>query len=98
MRMTDQSLLIQRKKIWKKYQTVFNSDPDDIFFLSYDLSFYYLSMLTVYGPDFQNKLQTVNVKGVSIDFNFYSPDFETGFDNRCGKILQLQEFNLKRIR
>jgi hypothetical protein len=86
------------RNIWKKYQSTFGSDPEDIFFQSYDLSFYFLSMLKKFGPDFWMKLGDEKNSGLVLDFNFYSPDLDTGFDNRCGKILQVNDFNLKRVR
>ena len=80
----------QVASLWEKYRNVMFSDPDKIYFEAFDLSAYFLSMLKKFGPDFCNQLSDSPYQGAVIDFNFFSPDLETGFENRSAKILEVQ--------
>ena len=82
------------KKLWEAYRNSMFSDPDDIYFQSYDLSFYFLGMMKKHGPDFYTLLPDFPYEGCSMNFNYFSPDFETGFENRAAKIIEVKENKL----
>ena len=86
------------KNVWNGYKNTYKSDPGDWFFQSYDLSFYFLSRLRQDGPDFWMNLQNSPSSGTMFSFNFFSPDSETGFDNRCGRILKVEDYRLTLIK
>ena len=78
-------------KLWKQYRNLFFSDPEDIYFQSYDMSFYYLNRLKEEGADFHMTLDKNKFKGNVMNFDFFSPNIETGFENKGGKILKVQD-------
>lgn len=85
------------RQLWNKYRDVYFSDPDEIYFQSFDLAYYYLGLLKKEGPDFWMKLNASPAKGTVCDFNFYSPDANTGSENRSCRILQVRDYKLVRI-
>ncbi len=78
----------------RDYQSIYNTDPSEIYFNSYDLGLYYLSLLKNYGPDFMMQLDKTKSEGISTGFDFYHPDSETGFENRYTRIYKYSKYKL----
>lgn len=81
----------------KDYQSIYNTDPSEIYFNSYDLGLYYLGLLKNYGPDFMMQLDKTKSEGISTGFDFYHPDAETGFENRYARIYKYSNYKLRKI-
>jgi LysM repeat protein len=83
--------------IIKDYQLIYNTDPSENYFNSYDLGMYYLSLLKTIGPDFMFQLEKYKSEGLSTGFNFERPDSETGFENRFTRIYKYSNYKLQKI-
>lgn len=81
----------------KDYQAIYNTDPSEIYFNSYDLGMYYLGLLKSFGPDFIYQLDKVKTEGLSTGFEFYHPDSETGFENRYTRIYKYSNYKLRKL-
>lgn len=86
------------REISLSYQRKFNSDPGDYYYLGYDLGLYYLSQLRNNGTGFYQQLDLLRGKGYVMDFNFFRPNAQTGFDNRSIRILQYKDYKSQRLR
>jgi LysM repeat protein/ABC-type branched-subunit amino acid transport system substrate-binding protein len=84
-------------RLWKQYRSTYFSDPDEIFFQAYDMTLYYLDQLKKTGPDFWMNLDKSGGKGAVMNFNFFSPASDTGFENRCGKILKVADYKIMKV-
>lgn len=80
----------------KEYQGLYFSDPSDYYFEAFDIGMYYLGNLKNLGPEFFLKLDQYPASGTSIDFKYYRPDAETGFENRGHAIYRYSNYKLKR--
>jgi LysM repeat protein len=81
----------------KDYQLIYNTDPSEVYFNSYDLGMYYLSLLKSTGPDFMFQLEKRKSEGLSTGFHFERPDSETGFENRFTRIYKYNNYKLREI-
>ncbi|MFN5460336.1 MAG: LysM peptidoglycan-binding domain-containing protein [Bacteroidota bacterium] len=84
--------------LWEKYRKTMYSDPDEIYFQAFDLSVYFLGMMKKFGPDFHTQLADFPFEGVVMSFNFFSPDMETGFENRSAKLVEVKENRLYQVK
>lgn len=80
----------------KEYQAIYFSDPSDYYFEAFDIGMYYLGNLKSLGPDIFLKLDQYPASGISIDFKYYRPDAETGFENRGHSIYRYSNYKLQR--
>ena len=85
------------RQLAKHYQEFYIADPSEKFFEGFDIATYYLSNLKIQGPDFFLNLDKNNWSGVSMDFKFYRPDTETGFENRASTIYRYSNYQLQKI-
>ncbi len=85
------------RQLAKHYQEFYIGDPSEKYFEGFDIATYYLSHLKTQGPDFFLNLDKNNWSGVSLDFKFYRPDTETGFENRASTIYKYSNYQLQKI-
>ena len=78
----------------KNYQMEFSSDPNDYFFMGFDIAQYYISNLRTNGPDFVKQLDKYPGEGNFMRFKFYRPDEATGFENKGVYIFRYNNFQL----
>ncbi|MFN6038651.1 MAG: ABC transporter substrate-binding protein, partial [Bacteroidota bacterium] len=88
----------QIKKMWLKYRKIVYSDPSDIFFQLFDISAYFLGMMKRHGPDFFTLIPDFPYKGLVSDYNYFSPNFNTGFENRAVKLIEVKENRLSLVK
>lgn len=76
------------------YQNIQNTSPSEYYFMGFDISYYYLSRLKALGPDFIHNLNSQTTELNFMRFEFYRPDYSTGFDNRGVFIYQYRNYKL----
>jgi hypothetical protein len=85
------------RQLSKQYQAIYTADPSEYYFQGFDIGTYYLSNLKTQGPDFFLSLDKTIWDGVSTGFKFYSPDAETGFENRAVYIYKYSNYQLQKL-
>jgi LysM repeat protein/ABC-type branched-subunit amino acid transport system substrate-binding protein len=84
------------RNLAKPYQEFYGTDPSDSYFRGFDVASYYLHHLKAIGPDFFLNLDRYNWNGTTINFKFFRPDTETGFENRALYIYRYSNYQLQR--
>ncbi len=85
------------KKTTNIYRTKYYTDPSDFYYEGYDVAFYYLNALKNTGPSFYKQLDKVSQKGSVINFNFFRPSNNTGFDNKSVYIIQYKDYKFQKV-
>lgn len=80
----------------QSYQNEMSSDPNDYYFMGFDIAQYYISNLKTNGPGFISALDKYPSEGNFLRFKFYRPDEATGFENRGAFIFRYNNFQLYR--
>ncbi len=80
----------------KQYQALHSVDATEYYYQGFDIGMYYLSQLKKAGPSLFMNLDKFNYDGASIDFEFYRPDKETGFENRAISIYKYADYKLQK--
>ncbi|MES2763998.1 MAG: LysM peptidoglycan-binding domain-containing protein [Bacteroidota bacterium] len=80
----------------KPYKEYYSTDPSESYFRGFDVATYYLSHLKTVGPDFFLNLDKYIWNGVAINFKFFRPDIETGYENRAMYIYRYSNYQLQR--
>lgn len=80
----------------RNYQNEMSSDPNDYYFMGFDVAQYYISHLKTNGPEFMTQLEKYPYEGNFMRFKFYRPDAATGFENRGAYIFRYNNFQLYR--
>lgn len=80
----------------KVYQSEMSSDPDDAYFIGFDIAQFYIGNLKTHGPEFMSKLNEFPGEGNFMRFKFYHPDESTGFENKGVYIFKYKDFQLFR--
>lgn len=80
----------------KAYQNEMSSDPDDSYFIGFDIAQYYVGNLKTHGPEFMSRLNEFPGEGNFMRFKFYHPDESTGFENKGVYIFRYRDFQLYR--
>ncbi len=81
----------------KQYQDLHSTDATEYYFQGFDIGMYYLTQLKKAGPSLFLNLNQFKYDGASIDFKFYSPDKETGFENRAISIYKYANYKLQKL-
>lgn len=76
------------------YRNKFKTDPLHYFFAGYDIANYYLRFLFQEGPQIFTSLDKFPKNGLTMDFKFYSPSENTGFENNAIRIVNYIDYKL----
>lgn len=80
----------------RSYQNEMSSDPNDSYFMGFDIAQYYITNLKANGPEFTAHLDKYPSEGNFLRFKFYRPDEFTGFENRGAYIFRYTNYQLYR--
>lgn len=73
------------KNFVRKYRDTYYSEPNQFGFQGYDVGFYFMSMLSKYGPEFQDCIyKSINDTSIALtqnEFHFIQESSSTGFEN-----------------
>lgn len=79
----------------KSYRTKYGTDPDIYGLQGFDVGYYFLSALYLYGENFTNYLQQHNIETIQNDFKFQNNLEGDGAENSSIKIIQYSNYDLK---
>jgi len=82
------------KEFVKSYAGQYKTDPGPFVFQGYDVFNFYLTMLSNYGLNLQNKLAETKQQGLQTSFEFYQVSPESGFENKAVYMLMYQDYKL----
>jgi LysM repeat protein len=84
------------KKLNSVYKQKYYTDAGDYYYYSNDIGLYYFNLLKTAGPAFCTALETTPKKGTVLNFDFYHPNNNTGFENRSVQIIRYTDYKLKK--
>ncbi|MGZ3867428.1 MAG: hypothetical protein ACXVC2_13005, partial [Bacteroidia bacterium] len=84
------------KKLNTSYRQKYYTDAGDYYYYGNDLGLYYFNLLKTSGPAFCTSLEKFPKKGTVLNFDFYHPNNNTGYENRSVQIVRYTEYKLKR--
>ncbi len=86
------------KNFVSKYRKAYSTDPTHYVFDGFDITYYYLNALKKYGANFQSRLPDLKWSGIHKKFDFFQSAIESGYENRGGYILRLENYKLIEIK
>jgi LysM repeat protein/ABC-type branched-subunit amino acid transport system substrate-binding protein len=88
----------QVKKFINNFNERFKAEPeqDELAFLGYDVSLYFLNSLFNFGRGFSKCLSTVEYQGLSTDFTFWKTE-SGGFENTASSVYQLKDYKRRLV-
>jgi hypothetical protein len=81
----------------KEYRDKYYTDAGDYYFYGAEIGLYYLDLLKSQGPVFCTMLNKFQKKGTLVNFDFYRPNNQTGFENQGVQIIRYTDYRLKRV-
>lgn len=82
-------------KLIQQYRTKYGTDPDVYGIQGFDIGYYFLSALYLYGENFTNYLHQYKLETVQNDFKFQNNIVGDGVENNSIKIIQYVNYELK---
>jgi len=79
----------------KSYRTKYGTDPDVYGIQGFDIGYYFLSAMYLYGENFTNYLENYKLETVQNDFGFQKNTIGDGVENNSIKIIQYSNYTLK---
>lgn len=79
------------------YKGKFYCDAGDFFFLGLEMGKYYLQLLKEKGSSGFLKLDEEKYRGQIMDFDFFHPNFNTGFENKAASVIKYSDYKLKKV-
>ncbi len=84
------------KKLNAVYRQKYYTDAGDYYYYANELGLYYFNLLKTTGPTFCVVLDDFPKKGTVLNFDFYHPNNNTGFENRAVQIIRFTDYQLKK--
>jgi LysM repeat protein/ABC-type branched-subunit amino acid transport system substrate-binding protein len=86
------------KNFINSFNERFKAEPeqDELAYLGYDVSFYFLNNLFNFGKGFSKCLSTVEYHGLSTDFTFWKTE-SGGFENTASSVYQLKDYKRRLV-
>ena len=69
------------KKFVRSFRLKYETEPNELAFQGFDITYYFLSALMKYGVDFENCLSELNIKSLQTNYNFKQNAKGNGFEN-----------------
>lgn len=85
------------KKLNREYRDKYYTDAGDYYFYAADIGLYYFDLLKNHGPAFCTMLNKFPKKGTLVNFDFYRPNNQTGFENQGVQIIRYTDYRLKKV-
>lgn len=84
------------KRLFLKYRQTYNTEPSEFVLDGFDISWYFINMLSQYGTNFPSYLHTTGQNGVMDRFDFRTSGVDSGFENNGVFFLRYRNFILER--
>jgi LysM repeat protein/ABC-type branched-subunit amino acid transport system substrate-binding protein len=84
-------------KFLKSFRNSYLTEPDMYGFLGYDVSFYYLKVMQLYGENFLQYIDEYEYNGLATSFKFFKTAPESGFENDFVYILKYENYKQVRV-
>ncbi|HXB39202.1 MAG TPA: LysM peptidoglycan-binding domain-containing protein [Bacteroidia bacterium] len=85
------------KKLSRVYRDKYYSDAGDYYYYAADAGLYYFELLKMQGPAFCTILNKFPKKGTLVNFDFFHPNNQTGFENQAVQIIRYTDYKLKKV-
>lgn len=86
------------KNFIKQYRRSYGSEPYQYAFQGFDVSYYFLSALMKFGPDFQYCLKNHNLNLIQSNYTFKRMNGYSGFENKSVYMLKFNsDYSIKKI-
>lgn len=85
------------KKLSASYRDKYYTDAGDYYYYAADMGLYYFELLKSIGPSFCVVLDDFPKKGNVLNFNFYRPNPQTGFENQSVQLVRYTDYKLRKI-
>lgn len=76
------------KEFVARYRTLFQAEPTQFSFQGYDVTYYFLQALFLYGPDFEECITSLRVPLLQTDLSFVRETREHGFSNSGVRVIR----------
>ena len=80
----------------RDYRALYQNEPGEYAFLGFDVSFFYLTALHAFGPDFPAHFAGVSTQPLHMSFKLFKAGVENGYRNENAVMLQYQETGLRK--
>ncbi|MEI7499507.1 MAG: LysM peptidoglycan-binding domain-containing protein [Bacteroidota bacterium] len=84
------------KKFVQQYQAIYKSDPPLLAFQGFDLSYYFLSALQIFGANIQRCLGEFRINTLQTNFDFRNAK-GSGFENQNWMIYKYENYRLEKV-
>lgn len=86
------------KKFISSFNERYKAEPEqeELAYLGYDVSFYFLNNLFTYGRGFSKCLSSITYQGLSTDFTFWKTE-SGGFENTATSVYQLKDYKRRLV-
>lgn len=84
------------KKWSRAYRDKYYTDAGDYYYYAADAGLYYFELLKTQGPAFCTTLDKFPKKGTLVNFDFFHPNNQTGFENQAVQIIRFTDYKLKK--
>ncbi len=81
-------------KMIKSFRTKYGTDPDVYGIQGFDVGYYFLSAMYLYGENFENYLKDYQIELVQNNFYFPLNSDGNGYENLDIKIIEYNDYNL----
>ena len=86
------------KNFISKFREKYQSEPGQMAFLGFDISYYYLNALNNRGQNFHSTLWQIPGAGMSTGFEFFRDSPDKGFENKACSITKFEDNKLIRVK
>ncbi|MBX7182799.1 MAG: LysM peptidoglycan-binding domain-containing protein [Bacteroidia bacterium] len=86
------------KRFIYKFREKYQSEPSQMAFLGYDITYYYLNALNNRGQNFHTTLWQIPGSGMSTGFDFFRDSSEKGFENKACSIVKFDNNQLVKVK
>jgi LysM repeat protein/ABC-type branched-subunit amino acid transport system substrate-binding protein len=80
----------------RDYRALYQNEPGEYAFLGFDVSYFYLTALHQFGPDFPTHFAEVVTEPLHMSFKLFKSGVENGYRNENAVMLQYQEAGLRK--
>ncbi len=85
------------KSFLSQFRERYLAEPDKYSFLGYDVTLYYIQMLSKYGKTFYTKPESIHAVGLQSNFDCKKINENSGLENQCTFILNYSDYRLVKV-
>ena len=76
-----------------KFRNRYETEPSEYAYQGFDIGWYFLNALRVYGGEMMNNLPNFNIPLLQTEFRFVQKDEESGYENTFWNVYQFKGYN-----